>query len=134
VDQVLFAADGSPHARRALECLVSLPWITRATVHVLSVDDGHVDVEQAAGEAEEHLADAGVGSRRIIRPGKPARVILEECDDKNPDLVVMGARGITGFKRLMIGSSTAAVAGGTDHSLLVAHARSDEGSGGRQIS
>ncbi len=127
VDQVLFAADGSPHARRALECLVSLPWMVRATVHVVSVDDGHVDPDEATSEVERRLAQAGVGSRRVIRRGKPARVILEECDAKNPDLVVMGARGIAGLKRLMIGSTTAAVAGGTDHSLLVAHAPGGDG-------
>jgi nucleotide-binding universal stress UspA family protein len=41
-------------------------------------------------------------------------------------LVVMGARGRGGIKRLVLGSTTAAVAGSTDRSLLVAHARVPE--------
>lgn len=129
VGRVLFAADGSEHAQRALDCLLSLPWVGESTVSVVSVDDGHVDVEAAAAGVESRLGDAGVSTERVIRSGRPARVILEECESRDPDLVVMGARGIAGLRRLVIGSTTAAVAGGTDHSLLVAHARGEDESG-----
>jgi nucleotide-binding universal stress UspA family protein len=58
----------------------------------------------------------------MISSGRPTHAILEACQELSPDLVVMGARGITGLKRVVIGSTTAAVAGSTDHSILVAHA------------
>lgn len=122
VRRVLFAADGSPHAQRAMDCLLSLPWITDTTVHVVSVDDGRVDAEKAAVDAETVLEGASVDTELSVRSGRPTPTILEACRELTPDLVVMGARGITGLKRVVIGSTTAAVAGSTDRSILVAHA------------
>lgn len=122
VRSVLFAADGSPHAQRAMDCLISLPWITDTTVHVVSVDDGRVDAERAATDAGRGLDEASVDSKVEVRSGRPTHTILEVCRELSPDLVVMGARGITGLKRVVIGSTTAAVAGSTDRSILVAHA------------
>jgi nucleotide-binding universal stress UspA family protein len=122
VRRVLLAADGSPHAQRAMECLVSLPWITDTTVHIVSVDDGRVDAEKAVAGAERALGEVGVETAPVIRSGRPTHAILDICRELSPDLVVMGARGITGLRRVVIGSTTAAVAGSTDHSILVAHA------------
>jgi len=123
VRTVVFAADGSPHALAALDCLVSMPWITGAVVHVVVVDDGQVDVDGAAAGAEAKLADVGVKTVRVTRSGRPAHVILEECDRIAPDLVVMGVRGHGGIKELVVGSTTGAVAGSSHLSLLVAHAK-----------
>lgn len=122
VRRVLFAADGSLHAGRALECLVSLPWITDTTVHVVAVQDGRIDAETAAANAEKVLTALDVDAASVIRSGRPTHTILDLCRELAPDLVVMGARGISGLKRVVIGSTTAAVAGSTDHSILVAHA------------
>lgn len=120
---VLFAADGSPHAQHALDCLITLPLIRNVLVRVVVVDDGRIDVEDAAGRSELALADAGVETVRVVRTGRPTHEILEECKESVPDLVVMGARGHGGLADLAIGSTTAAVAGSTQHSLLVAHAQ-----------
>lgn len=129
VRRVLFAADGSPHAQRAMECLVSLPWITDTTVHIVSVDDGRVDAEKAAVSAERALGEVDVETALMVRSGRPTHAILDMCQELSPDLVVMGARGITGLRRVVIGSTTAAVAGSTDHSILVAHAWETDGPG-----
>lgn len=126
VRQVMFAADGSPHAQRAMECLLSLPWITDTTVHIVSVDDGRVDAEMVAANAERAFVESDVDTELVIRSGRTTHTILEVCHELSPDLVVMGARGITGLQRVVIGSTTAAVAGSTDHSILVAHAWENE--------
>lgn len=122
VRKVLFAADGSPHSHRTLDCLVSVPWIDGATVHVLNVDDGQVDVEAAGQQAEDALRGAGVQVVREHRSGRPAHEILQAIDDIGPDLVAMGVRGQEGIKELVVGSTTAAVANSSTTSLLVAHA------------
>jgi nucleotide-binding universal stress UspA family protein len=127
VRSIVFAADGSPHAERALRCLLSLPWITGTRVNVLSVSDGHVDAEQAGGQAAKALADAGVDTDLVTRSGKPASVIVEECERLSPELVAMGARGVGGLQRLMLGSTTAAVTGAVEHTILVAHAEGFDG-------
>lgn len=126
VRRVLFAADGSSHAQRAMECLSSLPWITATTIDIVSVDDGHVDAGTVVADAQKRFADLDVETSSYILSGRPSHAILEACEDLSPDLVVMGARGHGGIKRVVIGSTTAAVAGATDHSILVAHAEGVE--------
>ena len=127
VRSVLFAADGSPHAQLALDCLISLPWITGTSVHVVAVDDGHTVVEDVAGDAVRALSAAGVQTTRAVRRGRPADEILEEITQISPNLVVMGVRGHGSLKDRVLGSTTSAVASSTEHTLLVAHAE-----GGRQ--
>lgn len=129
VRRVLVAADGSPHARRAMQCLVSLPWIAETAVHVVAVEDGRIDAETAAANAEKELDSLEVEVESVIRTGRPTQTILDVCQELVPDLVVMGARGVMGLKRVVIGSTTAAVAGSTDHSILVAHAGDEAGVG-----
>lgn len=126
VRQVLLAADGSPHVGRATETLASLPWIAGVVVRVVAVDDGRADPEMALSEASRILAAAGAELESVTRQGRPTNVIVEEIDRTEPDLVVMGARGRGGFKRLLLGSTTAAVAGSTDRNLLVAHAGEED--------
>jgi nucleotide-binding universal stress UspA family protein len=38
------------------------------------------------------------------REGEPAKVILEVAQEQNADLIVVGARGLTGFERFLLGS------------------------------
>jgi nucleotide-binding universal stress UspA family protein len=122
VRRVLFAADGSSHARLALDCLLSLPWITATAVHVVAVDDGEVEAEDVAEQAESLLSAAGVETTKTIRRGRAAHEILEESKSVAPDLVAMGVRGDGGLKDLVLGSTASAMASSTDFSLLVAHA------------
>lgn len=122
VTSVLVAADGSPHLRRAIDCLAKLPWLRGIDVRIVAVDDRRVDTDSALRDAAATLADAGAEIEPVARSGRPSNVVVEEIEKTQPDLVVMGARGIGGIKRLVLGSTTAAVAGSTDRSLLVAHA------------
>lgn len=123
VRSVLFAADGSPHADLAMDTLVALPWVEDTSVNVIAVDDGHVAAEEAAMKAEERLTGAGITATRVVRSGRPAHVIVEECTSTKPDLVVMGVRGHGGLEKMVIGSTTTAVARSAHVSLLVAHAQ-----------
>lgn len=126
VQKVLVGADGSAHASRAISTLASLPWLEGLTVRLLAVDDGRVDTESALETASGELSGSSADIETITRGGGATRAILSEIENMEPDLVVMGARGQAGLKRLMLGSSTAAVAGSTDVPLLVAHARADQ--------
>jgi nucleotide-binding universal stress UspA family protein len=126
VKEVLLAADGSAHSARAVETLANLPWIKGVVVRIVAIDDGRTDPEVAVNEASTRLSAAGAELETITRKGRPTSVIVEEIDRTEPDLVVMGARGRGGFKRLVLGSTTAAVAGSSERNLLVAHAGEDE--------
>lgn len=123
VARILVAADGSAHAAGAVDTLVSVPWFSGTSVRVVSVDDGHLDAETTAEETREQLSSHGADVETAIRRGNVTRSLMAEIDEWHPDLVVMGVRGHSRMKRLVVGSSTAAVVGATDCSVLVAHAK-----------
>lgn len=127
VREILFAADGSRHAKRTLETLTSIPWIEDVIVRVVTVDDGHVDTQAVLAEVGEVLQPAGARVEAVTLEGSPTHAIIEEIERSDPDLVAMGVRGVRGFKRLVVGSTTAAIAGATNHTILVAHAEAEAG-------
>lgn len=126
VRSVLFAADGSAHAQRALQTLMKLPWVGDMEVHVITVEDGQVDTAMAQDDAGSALREAGAEVEGVVVQGNARKAILDEIEKSAPDMVVMGARGIKGVKRLVVGSTTAAVANSTDRTLLIAHAEADQ--------
>ena len=55
--------------------------------------------------AEQEARSKQVKSvRNILADGDPASMILEVADKEQPDLLVMGSRGLGGIQRLLIGS------------------------------
>lgn len=128
VKEVLLAVDGSPHANRAMATLAALPWIKGVVVRVVAVDDGRVDPEVALRDSSTNLSAAGAEVESVTRTGRATKAIVEEIERVSPDLVVMGARGRGGIKRLVLGSTTFAVAGSIECSLLVAHAEQTDDS------
>lgn len=103
--RVLACTDGSTHARAAIETFARLPWTGQTQVTILAVDDGRSDPTQGCEEAATILRGAGVEPTTSITKGKPTREILRHIDDHDPQLVVIGTRGLTGWKRLRLGST-----------------------------
>jgi nucleotide-binding universal stress UspA family protein len=70
--------------------------------------DGLLDELQTSARRtlERALTDAGdhadVEVEPVVREGAPARVLLEEASDA--DLLVIGSRGLGGFRGLLLGS------------------------------
>lgn len=122
VRTVLVAADGSAHARRALDALSAAPWLDGVAVRVVAAEDGRIDSEGAVTAAVEGLSGTGADVTTSTIPGDPVSVILDQISYAEPDLVVMGVRGLSGIKRLVVGSTTSSVASSTDRTLLIAHA------------
>jgi nucleotide-binding universal stress UspA family protein len=122
VERVLVAADGSPHAARAIATLAWLPWLDATSIRIVSVDDGKVDTGAALSGAAQALEPGGFDIETVSHMGNATRTLTAEIDEWDPHLVVTGARGHSGIKRLMLGSTTAAIAGLAGCSILVAHA------------
>jgi nucleotide-binding universal stress UspA family protein len=122
VERVLVAVDGSPHAARAINTLASLPWLAATSIRIVSVDDGKLDTGAALSGAAQALESGGVDIETVAHMGNATRTLTAEIDEWGANLVVMGARGHSGIKRLMLGSTTAAIAGLAACSILVAHA------------
>jgi len=121
--RVLAAHDGSPHAQRALTTLAGLPWVAGVELVVLTVDDGRADVDAASALVDEALAGAPVEAVRVVATDRdPTTVILQEYRAREPDLLVLGTVGLTGWRRLRLGSTAGAVARSVPGSVLLARA------------
>lgn len=120
VRSVVACVDGSGHAQAAVEAFARLPWAKDTRVKVLTVYDGRVDVDAGQAGALKVLSAAGVTASAQEVRGKPTQVILEELSETQPQLILLGTRGLTGWRRLRLGSTAAAVVRAADCSSLVA--------------
>ena len=84
----------------------------------------------AAANLEKHaqgLRDRGLRVETVLREGYPASVIEEEARDRHVDLVVIGTRGHTGLKHLLLGSVAERVVQKSPCAVLTVKARAQEG-------
>ncbi|HET8758624.1 MAG TPA: universal stress protein [Solirubrobacteraceae bacterium] len=119
---IVVGVDGSAGARaaldfaldearlRATDVRVVAAWQLPAVAYAGGYGLGDVqllsELEQDAGDhAARALEDAdagGVEVSTVVREGTPAQVLLEEAD--GADLLVVGTRGLGGFRGLLLGS------------------------------
>jgi nucleotide-binding universal stress UspA family protein len=142
---ILIAYDGSADARAAIQragqllsghpATVLSVWerfqdvLTRsgAGMPIGSVDYDELDRsydEQARERAEEgaELArDAGLKAqpRTCVRRGSIADTILTEADELGAEAIVLGTRGLTGLKSLLLGSVSHALVQHADRPVIV---------------
>jgi nucleotide-binding universal stress UspA family protein len=128
---VVLADDGSPSAVIAAAVLEAFPLPIQTPITVLSITDTGFPFTAAAapglydqaitsyvrslGEARDETAriaqgaadrlhDAGYRTTSVTRDGDPAHEIVEFATRNNTGLLVLGTRGHTGLKRLLVGS------------------------------
>ena len=144
---ILIAYDGSPDARSALEHIASFEPKQPVTILVVwepfvevmthtgagyGMAPGIVDYEaiDAAAEtsARERAAEGvelarGLGldaePRTVVQDTTIANAILAAADDVGARAIVMGTRGLTGVKSLLLGSVSHAVLQHADRPVLV---------------
>ena len=68
---------------------------------------------------ERRLDEAGIEVEKYVREGDPAHTILDVADEKDADLIVIGAHGNTGLRRFMLGSVASKLAHHAPTSLLI---------------
>ncbi|HJQ24249.1 MAG TPA: universal stress protein [Blastocatellia bacterium] len=134
--KILLAIDGSTFSDRAVQEVVHRPWPARSEVKIISViepmaammtetwvlpDNYWDDARRAATEQAQAALDAAVSRFKEsatptlnltteIHEGYPKRVILDEAERWGANLIVVGSHGYSGFKRLLLGSVSQAVA------------------------
>ncbi|MCI4361773.1 MAG: universal stress protein [Thermoplasmata archaeon] len=120
---IAVAVDGSVPARRALNVAIDLARLSSATLAVVGVvpaprvysDSGGAVMQVLAEnrrEFERILAQAGETARAAgvthvtsdAREGAIAEELLAFLEERRPDLLVMGARGLSTTGRLLLGS------------------------------
>jgi nucleotide-binding universal stress UspA family protein len=62
------------------------------------------EAQQVLERHAEQLRSQGLTVETVVREGYPATVIQEEAEEQRADLIVIGTRGLSGLKHLLLGS------------------------------
>jgi nucleotide-binding universal stress UspA family protein len=132
--RLIVGTDGSPDAEAAVDAVAARSWPAGSKVRVVSVLDTFMSVAPdpaqpsvlkwvEVGEEEdwgrvrevfepsaEKLRNAGLTATVTLRKGNPKSILVEEAEEWSADSIFLGARGMRGIDRLLLGSVSAAVA------------------------
>ena len=150
---VLVAMDGSEDSFQAVRFLQSLALPRQTKVRLLSVVElprypssapksvhGQIvrmlkeleaerrgELEKVLERAASHLDDKITRITRSTPTGNPADEIVATADDHDADLIVVGARGLGGIARLLLGSVSERVLGHARCPVLIVKERPKKG-------
>jgi nucleotide-binding universal stress UspA family protein len=135
---ILFATDGSFEAERAADYAASLAMRFHSLVTVLHAFIGvaapiagyvfpnsnahasQTDAENLVQETAERLRNLGVKDVHTeVKEGQPVHVILGVAETLQPDLIVLGARGVSTWQGLQLGSTSMSVVQRAEVPVLV---------------
>ena len=141
---ILVAIDGSEHSLRAAEYAVGLAKNFEAKLTAITVsyvpaskDLSQLDVlrQSLVEDNSDYTKDAEKWFERFIQYAKESNVqlntellnstkpvdyvILEYAEEKKIDLIVVGTRGRTGFKKLLLGSVASSIVTYSHYPVLV---------------
>lgn len=127
VRRALICIDGSSHSAAAAAAFADLPLAADCDVTLLHVGSyGQQDPPELAA-AETALLAAGARVRlKVVRPDlldafmNPRDVVLDTQHDTGADLIVMGSRGASRWRRWGAGSVTSAITRHSPVSLMIA--------------
>jgi len=105
---VLLADDGSEHARAAVSLLADLKLPQPCKVHVLRVltplqAAEHLAIESALETTRKMLVKKGMVAEAEMLLGYPAEKIIEYAEENEPNLIVMGAKGLRSTLGILLG-------------------------------
>jgi len=148
--RVLLALDGSKHSDEVARFLLDLPlpregevflvtamqsW-SPAMVGVITMDsqtDRQILSELRAREETEarslmnktkkQFRERGYEVTLMLLRGEPAEQILSAAETLNPDLIALGAKGLTGIEAFLLGSVAQRVARFSRYSVLISRAQ-----------
>jgi nucleotide-binding universal stress UspA family protein len=111
---ILIGNDDSADSTAAVDAVCRRRWPTGSEVALLTVVDSVFETTPNPSEpsqvSAEKLRDAGLHVNVLVKRGEPADEILEEADAWGADCIFVGARGIRGIGRLLLGSVSSSVA------------------------
>jgi nucleotide-binding universal stress UspA family protein len=137
MNAIVVGTDGSPGAEAAIKNVIELLKGSHATVHLVCAYPGRsalerlgmtaksdpVDLRGVASDVvarEVHRFDGtGLTVERHVGEGDPAHLILDVAEEQDADLVVIGAGGSAGPRRVIMGSVASKLAHHVQTSLLI---------------
>ncbi|ATW25232.1 universal stress protein [Candidatus Formimonas warabiya] len=121
IRKIVVGYDGSGYSKRALEAAIYLAKALEASVTTLTViqapefspsldeiDEGYKDAEKMIKPLLDEIKGFGEQNKieinSVVLRGHPAGSIVKYAFDKKADLIIMGTRGVGGFKSMILGS------------------------------
>jgi nucleotide-binding universal stress UspA family protein len=142
MESIVVGTDGSPNAEAAVKQATKIAKDGGARIHLVSAFPDTPSfsesiassakrqpvnlrevAESVLGRAEAEVEAQGVEVVTHAREGDPARVLLQVTEEQNADLIVIGARGLTGFQRFLLGSVSSKLAHHAPCSLMIVRER-----------
>jgi nucleotide-binding universal stress UspA family protein len=107
-------------------CLVhALAWFDDAAELAYLDAAAAAELQRAAEERLERVAQPlrgrGLRVATVVAPGPPSQVVLETAVEVAADLIVVGTRGVTGWRHVLLGSTAQRVIEGADCPVLAVH-------------
>jgi nucleotide-binding universal stress UspA family protein len=117
--------DGSEDAEAALLALASRSWPDGTTVHLVTAVDQVMAITALGSSRGAQAADwikrlnersvaklraAGLDVSTLVADGDPRRILVDEAERLKADSIFIGARGLRGIERIVLGSVSTAVA------------------------
>lgn len=133
-DSILLATDGSTFSEAALDRAIYFATSRGGALTAVSVVDIYPEffaeapkvVEKMEGKASEILEEAvrkaraaGVKTEGVLLRGNPAEEIVALAGQKDAGIIFMGSRGMSGLKKIVMGSVTEKVIGLTSCPVFV---------------
>jgi nucleotide-binding universal stress UspA family protein len=138
VRSIVVGTDGSPSADRAVRRAAGVAKGVGAQVHLVtafpdvatfretivsSAKADPVDLREVAesvlARESRALADQGIDVVTHAREGDPAEVIIDVAQEEGADLIIVGARGLSGLERFLLGSVSSKLSHHAPTSVMV---------------
>ncbi|MDY6906811.1 MAG: universal stress protein [Chloroflexota bacterium] len=146
IRRVLLATDGSKHSDKVTQFLLDLPLPKKSHVFVVTVLQSHIpalirmptmdykanqrilselqDAEENAAQALLAKSVAQFRERRyqvssMVLKGDPAEEVMMAANTLNPEIVALGAKGLTEIENFLMGSVVQRVARFSPYSVLI---------------
>lgn len=139
----MIGTDGSPGADAAVKAVAARNWPAGTEARVIAALDAMMYADETDArhpvvkwldandeadrqwaqsrleESAERLRAVGITATVMIQSGNPKSLLVAEAEDWQADAIFVGARGIRGLERFLLGSTSAAVAGRASCSVEV---------------
>lgn len=106
-----------PHDEAAVDAVASRAWPEGSEARVVIA--GRATKPEARGVAAAKLRAAGLAVSEVEREGDPAHVLVREAEEQGADSIFVGTRDVHGFRHLLHGSVSSAVAASAQCSVEV---------------
>jgi len=146
IRRVLLATDGSKHSDLVTRFLLDLPLPSKSQVFLVTVLQSHIaalvkmptldletnqklleelqTTEESAAHSlmtktKEQFRERGYEVSSMVLRGEPAEEILMAAETFTPELIALGAKGLTGIEAFLLGSVAQRVARFSRYSVLI---------------